>query len=131
MSGGINSILIHVVGLSATLPNYIDVADFLGSIGFFYFDSSFHPVPLEQHFIGIRGKPNLPQLRQNLDRITFDKVLELSREGHQVMVFVHARKETVQSAQTLWEMAMMEGALDNFSTQEHLQFIQLGRHRNE
>ncbi|KIJ26599.1 hypothetical protein M422DRAFT_62122 [Sphaerobolus stellatus SS14] len=90
--------LIHVVGLSDTLPNYIDVADFL-------------------------GKPNSPQLRQNLDHITFDKVLELIREAHQVM--------TVQLAQTLWEMAMMEGALDNFSTQEHPQFIQLGWHRNE
>ncbi|KAG8919044.1 hypothetical protein FRC00_011818, partial [Tulasnella sp. 408] len=47
--------VIRIVGLSATLPNYIDVADFLGVnryAGLFYFDQSFRPVPLEQHFIG-------------------------------------------------------------------------------
>lgn len=88
----------------------------------FYFDSSFRPVPLEQHFIGIKGKPNSPQARRNLDHVTFQKVLDLVRNDHQVMVFVHARKETVKSAQTLREMAMVEGALDDFSTQEHPTF---------
>ena len=36
-------LMIRVVGLSATLPNYMDVADFLGvnrSVGMFYFDQS-------------------------------------------------------------------------------------------
>lgn len=39
------------------------------------------------------------------------------------MVFVHARKETVKSAQTLREMALIEGVLDDFSTQEHPNFF--------
>ncbi|KAF8528771.1 Sec63-domain-containing protein [Hysterangium stoloniferum] len=114
--------LIRVVGLSATLPNYIDVADFLRVSryhGLFYFDSSFRPIPLEQHFIGVRGKPNSDQSRRNLDRVTYEKVIELVQQGHQVMVFVHARKETVKSAKILREMALQEGTLDDFSTQEH------------
>ncbi|GAA6008054.1 hypothetical protein JCM11491_006594 [Sporobolomyces phaffii] len=69
--------LIRVVGLSATLPNYVDVADFLGVnrySGLFFFDSSFRPVPLEQHFVGVKGKPGSPASRTNLDNAAFDKV---------------------------------------------------------
>jgi antiviral helicase SLH1 len=38
------------------------------------------------------------------------------------MVFVHARKETVKSAQALRETALIEGILDEFSCQEHPSF---------
>ncbi|PWN54230.1 Sec63-domain-containing protein [Violaceomyces palustris] len=104
--------LIRIVGLSATLPNYVDVADFLRVNryqGLFYFDSSFRPVPLEQHFLGVKGKAGSPQSRANLDKAAFEKVSELVQAGHQVMVFVHARKETVKTAQTLREMFKDEG----------------------
>jgi antiviral helicase SLH1 len=40
-------------------------------------------------------------------------------EGHQVMVFVHARKETVKSAEKLKEMAQAESLLDDFSCLDH------------
>ena len=90
--------------------------------GLFYFDSSFRPVPFEQHFIGIRGKPNSPESKKNLDRVTYQKVIELVQQGHQVMVFVHARKETVKAAQALREAALAEGTLDEFSCQDHPSF---------
>ncbi|PLW27351.1 hypothetical protein PCANC_22703 [Puccinia coronata f. sp. avenae] len=117
--------LIRIVGLSATLPNYADVSDFLRvnrMQGLFYFDSSFRPVPLEQHFLGVRGKPNSATSRTNLDKATFEKVSELVKEGHQVMVFVHARKETVKTAQMLKDKAMEEGILDLFDPTEHASF---------
>ncbi|KAI0774394.1 Sec63-domain-containing protein [Fomes fomentarius] len=130
--------VIRIVGLSATLPNYIDVADFLHvnrHTGLFYFDTSFRPVPLEQHFIGVRGKPNSPTARKNLDRVVFEKVSELVREGHQVMVFVHARKETVKATEALKEAAQADGVLDDFSCQEHPQFDlfrrEIGQSRNK
>ena len=50
---------VRLVGLSATLPNYQDVATFLRvnkKTGLFYFDNSYRPVPLEQQFIGITEK---------------------------------------------------------------------------
>ena len=50
--------MIRIIGLSATLPNYLDVAAFLHvnpSIGLFYFDGRFRPVPLKQTFIGVKG----------------------------------------------------------------------------
>lgn len=107
--------LIRIVGLSATLPNYVDVADFLRVNryqGLFYFDSSFRPVPLQQHFLGIKGKHNSPAARANLDKAVFYKVESLLQQGHQVMIFVHARKETVKSALSVREMCRAEGVED-------------------
>ena len=47
--------MIRIVGLSATLPNYLDVARFLHVNpygGLFFFDGRFRPVPLGQTFLG-------------------------------------------------------------------------------
>ena len=103
--------------------------------GLFYFDSSFRPIPLEQHFLGIKGKQNSPEERKNLDRATFEKVSELVQAGHQVMVFVHARKETVKTAQALKETAMIEGVLDDFSCEGDPKWTfhrrEVGRSRNK
>lgn len=109
--------LIRIVGLSATLPNYIDVSDFLKvnrNAGLFYFDASFRPVPLEQHFIGVKGKAGSKTSRENLDQVTFDKIKELLKQDKQVMVFVHSRKDTVLSAKTLNQMAIDDGCSELF-----------------
>ncbi|KAH0845004.1 hypothetical protein AYO21_04074 [Fonsecaea monophora] len=109
--------LIRIVGLSATLPNYIDVSDFLKvnrMSGLFYFDASFRPVPLEQHFIGVKGKGSKIQ-RENLDHTTFVKVKELLKQDKQVMVFVHSRKDTVLAARTLYQMAVDDGCAELFA----------------
>ena len=101
----------------------------------FYFDSSFRPVPLEQHFIGVKGKPNSPTAKKNLDKVVYEKVSELVNEGHQVMVFVHARKETVKAAEAIREQAQFDGTLEEFSCQEHPQFDlfrrDIGKSRNK
>ncbi|KIK30576.1 hypothetical protein PISMIDRAFT_26369 [Pisolithus microcarpus 441] len=130
--------VIRIVGLSATLPNYVDVADFLSVsryAGLFYFDSSFRPIPLEQHFIGIRGKPGSIQAKRNLDRVTFEKVSELVKQGHQVMVFVHSRKETVNAAFALKDAAMEEGSLLDYSCEDNPQWAlhrrTIGNSRNK
>ena len=109
--------LIRIVGLSATLPNYIDVADFLKvnrMTGMFYFDASFRPVPLEQHFIGVKGRAGTKTSRDNLDYVVFEKVKEVLKQDKQVMVFVHSRKDTVNAAKTLYQMAVDEGVADLF-----------------
>lgn len=55
----------------------------------------------------------------NLDLVTFEKVSEVVQAGHQVMVFVHARKETVKVALALQEAASKEDILSEFSCQDH------------
>lgn len=103
--------------------------------GLFYFDSSFRPVPLEQHFIGVRGKARSETSKRNMDQAVFDKVAENLAAGHQVMVFVHARKETVKTAEKLKEMALTEGAADDFDPRNHPQFDffrkEIGTSRNK
>ncbi len=109
--------LIRVVGLSATLPNYIDVADFLKvnrMAGLFYFDASFRPVPLEQHFIGVKGKAGTKLSRDNIDQTTFEKVKDMLEQGHQIMVFVHGRKDTVNTSRTFMRMAQEQQCQDLF-----------------
>lgn len=69
--------MIRIVGLSATLPNYVDVAAFLRVNpyqGLFYFDGGFRPVPLEQHFCGVRGKYGSSTYTRGLDQTCYDKV---------------------------------------------------------
>ena len=100
--------LIRIVGLSATLPNYVDVADFLKvnrHAGLFYFDASFRPVPLEQHFIGVKGKAGTRTSRDNIDTTAFEKVQDMLEQDHQVMVFVHSRKDTSGTAKMLYEQS--------------------------
>ena len=78
--------MIRIVGLSATLPNYIDVARFLHvnpMKGLFFFDERFRPVPLQQTFIGIKGA-NYMQTMQRMEEVCYDKVLENVEHGHQV-----------------------------------------------
>ncbi|TFK29365.1 activating signal cointegrator 1 complex subunit 3 [Coprinopsis marcescibilis] len=130
--------VVRIVGLSATLPNYVDVAQFLSvspQKGLFFFDSSFRPVPLEQHFIGIKGKSGSALSKKNMDTVTFKKVAELVEQGHQVMVFVHSRKETAKTAMYLREMSIAEGNSDAFLCDEHPQWSQfrteVGKSRNK
>lgn len=109
--------LIRVVGLSATLPNYIDVADFLKvnrMAGLFYFDASFRPVPLEQHFIGVKGKAGSKISRENIDQTTFEKVRDMLEQGHQIMIFVHGRKDTVNTCRNFIQMAQDQHCHDLF-----------------
>jgi antiviral helicase SLH1 len=80
--------------------------------GLFFFDSTFRPVPLRQHFLGIKGK-GFSQMN-NLDRTTYEKTLELVQEGHQVMIFVHSRKETFKTIKYLRDTARSEGTLELF-----------------
>ncbi|KAK5998394.1 Meiotically up-regulated gene 81 protein [Cladobotryum mycophilum] len=122
--------LIRIVGLSATLPNYVDVADFLKVnkyAGLFYFDASFRPVPLEQHFIGVKGKAGSKQSKENLDNVAFDKVKEMLQRDHQVMVFVHSRRDTMLTAKMLHQKAIEQFCVDLFDPTGHPRYTQASR----
>ncbi|GFO03568.1 activating signal cointegrator 1 complex subunit 3-like [Plakobranchus ocellatus] len=112
--------MIRIVGLSATLPNYLDVATFLNVnpyLGLFVFDGRFRPVPLGQTFIGIKSTNKMNQLR-DFNTVCYDKVLKQVQDGYQVMVFVHARNETVRTAFTLSELARNKGQAGVFTPEQ-------------
>lgn len=117
--------MIRIVGLSATLPNYIDVAFFLGVNpyqGLFYFDGSFRPVPLEQHFVGVKGKAGSIVLRTKMNQVCYQKIVPVILEKRQAMVFVHSRKETATTALALRDEAMECGQLDLFNVSDDPQY---------
>jgi activating signal cointegrator complex subunit 3 len=95
--------MIRIVGLSATLPSYLQVAQFLRvntDTGLFYFDSSYRPVPLAQQYIGIT-EHNFAARNELLNEICYKKVVDSIKQGHQAMIFVHSRKDTSKTAEKL------------------------------
>ncbi|XP_032669372.1 activating signal cointegrator 1 complex subunit 3 isoform X2 [Odontomachus brunneus] len=117
--------MIRIVGLSATLPNYVDVARFLRvnpSKGLFYFDHRFRPVPLSQTFIGVKAIKPLQQIN-DMDFVCYNHVIDMVRKGHQVMVFVHARNATVRTAQALKELALKNDLLKYFLSDNQTKYV--------
>lgn len=107
--------MVRLVGLSATLPNYEDVATFLRvkpETGLFHFDSSYRPCPLQQCYIGITEKKAIRK-HALMNEITYEKVAEQAGRN-QVLVFVHSRKETVKTARALRDLAVAKDALGTF-----------------
>ncbi|XP_065175302.1 U5 small nuclear ribonucleoprotein 200 kDa helicase-like [Sycon ciliatum] len=107
--------VIRLVGLSATLPNYPNVADFLRvkkDKGLFFFDNSFRPVPLKMQYIGISEKKALKRF-QLMNEIVYEKILEEAGKS-QVLVFVHSRKETVKTAKAIRDLCLERDKLGLF-----------------
>ncbi|XP_014500879.1 DExH-box ATP-dependent RNA helicase DExH12 [Vigna radiata var. radiata] len=106
---------IRLVGLSATLPNYEDVALFLRvdlKKGLFYFDNSYRPVPLSQQYVGITVKKPLQRF-QLMNDICYEKVMAVAGK-HQVLIFVHSRKETAKTARAIRDAALGKDTLGRF-----------------
>ena len=104
--------MVRLVGLSATLPNYEDVATFLRvnpDKGLFYFDNSYRPCPLAQQYIGVTVKKPLQRF-QLMNEICYEKVMD-SAGKHQVLIFVHSRKETAKTAKFIKDEAMKNETL--------------------
>ena len=110
---------IRIVALSATLPNFEDVATFLRidfKKGLYYFDNSYRPVPLKQHYIGITEKKSVKKMLL-MNEITYDKVIERAGK-HQMIIFVHSRRETVRTAKAIREMAIAKDDIGKFMREE-------------
>jgi pre-mRNA-splicing helicase BRR2 len=99
---------VRLVGLSATLPNYRDVARFLRvkpDVGLFHFDHSYRPCPLKLEFVGVTEKRAIMRY-QVMNEVCYEKVIEQVSAGNQVLVFVHSRKETAKTAKAIRDLAI-------------------------
>ena len=106
---------VRLVGLSATLPNYKDVAEFLRvdeNKGLFFFGPEHRPVPLQQTYVGIMEK-NRSKKEKHMNKICYDTVADSLQRGYQVMVFVHSRKGTSDTCEALLEIARANEELEN------------------
>ncbi|CAN4101060.1 unnamed protein product [Withania somnifera] len=112
---------IRLVGLSATLPNYEDVAVFLRvdlKKGLFHFDNSYRPVPLAQQYVGITVKKPLQRF-QLMNDVCYEKVISVAGK-HQVLIFVHSRKETSKTARAIRDTALANDTLGKFLKEDSL-----------
>lgn len=119
--------MIRLVGLSATLPNYEDIAEFLRvQQGCYYFDASYRPVPLSLTFIGLSS--HLPpleesqeisqvvdaiQLRQQwMNKLCFEQAHKfLQQQQQQVLIFVHSRQDTCTTARAFIQYMQQQNGL--------------------
>ncbi|CEP01840.1 unnamed protein product (mitochondrion) [Plasmodiophora brassicae] len=107
--------LTRIVGLSATLPNYDDVAEMLrvdAKNGLFVFDNTFRPCPLQQVYIGVTAKRPFKQY-QKLNELCWERVLQQAGKN-QALVFVHSRKDTATTARFLRDQAQEHDKLALF-----------------
>jgi hypothetical protein len=98
---------VRLLGLSATLPNYEDVATFLRvdeKKGLFYFD----------HFIGVTEKKAIKRY-QITNEVCYEEVLDQAGKN-QTLVFVHSRKETAK--ETITQFVKPDGAVREILTEE-------------
>lgn len=111
--------MIRLVGLSATLPNYEDVAAFLRvhpDRGLFFFDQSYRPVPLQQQYIGITEKKAIKRFHL-MNEICYEKVLQHAGKN-QILIFTHSRAETVKTARALRDLAIENETLSSFLAED-------------
>jgi len=106
--------MVRIMGLSATLPNYHDVATFLRvkPENLFAFPNSYRPIPLEMSFLGITVKKPFKRF-QLMNKLCFEKVSEHAGTN-QVLVFVHSRKETAKTAKMLRDMAIENNTIGKY-----------------
>jgi activating signal cointegrator complex subunit 3 len=112
---------VRIVGLSATLPNYQDVASFLRvnhKSGLFHFGPEYRPVPLDQTFIGVTEKQ---RVRRNdlMNRFAYEKVITALQNDKQIMIFVHSRKETSKTIDALRELIAKYNTSELFENIHH------------
>ena len=119
---------IRLVGLSATLPNYEDVALFLRvrKESLFYFDNSYRPCPLAQQYIGITVRKPVQRM-QLMNEICYEKVMAAAGK-HQVLIFVHSRKETAKTAKAIRDTALANDTVSRFLKNESASQEILGTH---
>ena len=101
-----NQKMIRILGLSATLPNYTDVADFIHASedSTFYFDPSYRPTPLRCRFYGVKDYGSMRRAENVMNDIAYLNIVRCLKKGKQVLVFVHKRNATHTTAQDLIEI---------------------------
>ncbi|KAI5189295.1 pre-mRNA-splicing helicase BRR2 [Nematocida sp. AWRm77] len=105
----------RLLGISATLPNAEDVGEFLGvkKEHLHTFSREYRPVPISYSIIGMRKAIDQRstlgayvkslEVRSRMLWVLQDRIAQFLRDKHQVIVFVHSRKDTEKVAAALAE----------------------------
>lgn len=114
-----NQKFIRIAGLSATLPNYTDVAQFLlVKEGLFNFDASYRSTPLEMKFLGITDlKSSDKEFKEVENDLVYREITHYLQMGKQLLVFVHSRAETVNFAKEIIRKSQIYGQTSLFTSE--------------
>jgi len=117
----------RIIAVSATLPNINDIASFLDAQEAFSFDSSYRPVPLTTHVVGLGyiGK-NQFLFDKGLSRHVPHLVNQFSN-GKPTIIFCHTKKQTEVLAADLTKTSgnLLDAAsLNKLSAQTNLAALQ-------
>jgi len=104
---------VRIIGISATLPNAEDVAEFLEvkKQHLHTFSRAYRPVPIKYSIIGTRKAVDVSageyvkrlDAKEKMNYVLKERVESVTKEGHQVIVFVHTRGDTVRVADMIAE----------------------------
>jgi replicative superfamily II helicase len=94
---------VRTIAVSATLPNIVDVAEFVGAHEAFTFDSSFRPVPLQidVHACGFLGKNEFKFWESLAAQVP--PIIQRCAENKQTLIFCHTKKDTENLCKVLIE----------------------------
>lgn len=105
----LNQFSTRILGLSATLPNYNDVAEFIKAEHIHFFNSSYRPVPLRMKITGfIKDAKYTDELNYLLENT--QSFLNLNK---QILIFVHSRVSTWKIANFLSKNIDFKEILDD------------------
>lgn len=100
---------VRLVGFSAPVRNYEDVAKFLKVTdeGLFTFDNSYRTVPVSQRYIGVK-ETNPSQRLDLIKDLCYQKVMAAA-EAHQVLIFVYSANKAAETAHCIRNSALANG----------------------
>lgn len=107
---------IRIIGISATLPNVEDVAQFIRATKFFKFDDSYRPVGLDISILGVYGARKKSGKRSeaatpgDIRDVCLAKIEELRTPTNQILVFTHSRPDVVFTARKIAQELLPKNA---------------------
>ncbi|KMZ97720.1 RNA helicase [Plasmodium vivax North Korean] len=107
----------RIMAMSATLPNYNDVRDFLKveKDMCFYFNESYRSIQLDKTLYGIHEK-NLNKLNIAKNMYAYGEIINALRKDKQCIIFVCSRNDTNKTIQFLIDHAVKNGEIEYFLT---------------
>lgn len=113
----------RIIALSATVPNYEDVAAWLQvpSSGIFRYGEEFRPITLETRFLTYQEGESFEEDRQTQNDLVLEQIETALERNYQVIVFVNSRKGTEKLAKRIvhfWDKNGTHGDLVSAETLE-------------
>ncbi|CRH01535.1 DEAD/DEAH box helicase, putative [Plasmodium relictum] len=106
----------RIMAMSATLPNYKDVRDFLkvDNDMCFYFSEKYRSIQLDKTLYGIHEK-NSHKLYIARNVFTYNEILSSLKKDKQCIIFVCSRNETNKTIEFLIDYALKNNEIDYFT----------------